>query len=165
MPISCPLRAFSPDAQTTLTYPFPPPLPPPLYPNVPSNRHFYSLPSTTPHTSISPSSSPSCSIAACPPSSSPTFRSHISTPPARTPYKSSPSASEKPPPLQNRSQLIELCPCTPNSSNRCISRPPLLLRSYHPSNKTYSPLLPHLPAPHLSSTPPFPPLPLPPEYP
>src|SRR6478609_6579782 len=51
------------------------------------------------------------------------------------------------PPLQNSSQLTELCPCTPNSSNLCICRPPLLLRSYHPSNKTYSPLLPHLPAP------------------
>src|SRR6476619_2394731 len=74
-----------------------PPLPTPLHPNIPSNRHFYSLPSMTPHTSISPSSSPSCPIAACPPSSSPTFRSHISTPSARTPYKSSPSASEKPP--------------------------------------------------------------------
>src|SRR6476469_9815550 len=121
MPISCPLRAFSPDAQTTLTYPFPPPLPPPLYPNVPSNRHFYSLPSTTPHTSISPSSSPSCPIAACPPSSSPTFHSHISTPSARTPYKSSPSASEKPPPLQNRSQHLTLAtdasPAPPSCSD------------------------------------------------
>src|SRR6476469_2289052 len=50
MPISCPLRAFSPDAQTTLTYPFPPPLPPPLHPTVPSNRQLLFLAfNDTPH--------------------------------------------------------------------------------------------------------------------
>src|SRR6476661_8249849 len=103
MPISkCPLRAFSPDAQTTLAYPFPPPLPPPLHPNIPSNRHFYSLPLTTPHTSISPSSSP-------------TLRSRkhlLHAHPVNLPLQ----PQRSPAPLQNRSQLIEFCPRTPNAT-------------------------------------------------
>src|SRR6476619_2962599 len=69
-----------------------------------------------------------------------------------------------PPPLQNRSPLIELCPRTPNSSNRCISRPPscsdhitqvtkLIHPFYHTSlPPIYHQLLPFLPYPSRLST-------------